>query len=81
MQKNKLLKNLKNMSLDNFPDIIKLSTKDKILLVENLWDSIRSEIISNPIPKSHKQELDKRQKTLNKNNLLSLEDLKNRFKK
>jgi len=69
------------MSLDNFPDIIKLSTKDKILLVENLWDSIRSEIISNPIPKSHKQELDKRQKTLNKNNLLTLEDLKNRFKK
>ena len=69
------------MSLDNFPDIIKLSTKDKILLVENLWDSIRSEIISNPILKSHKQELDKRQKTLNKNNLLSLEDLKNRFKK
>ena len=69
------------MSLDNFPDIIKLSTKDKILLVENLWDSIRSEIISNPILKSHKQELDKRQKTLNKNNLLSLEDLKNRFKR
>ena len=69
------------MSLDNFPDIIKLSTKKKILLVENLWDSIRSEIISNPIPKSHKQELDKRQKTLNKNNLLSLKDLKNRFKK
>lgn len=69
------------MSLDNFPNIINLSTKDKILLVENLWDSIRSEIISNPIPKSHKQELDKRQKTLNKNNLLSLEDLKNRFKK
>ncbi len=69
------------MSLDNFPDIVKLSIKDKILLVENLWDSIRSEIISDPIPKSHKQELDKRQKTLNKNNLLSLEDLKNRFKK
>ena len=69
------------MSLDNFPDIIKLTTKDKILLVENLWDNIRSEIISDPIPKSHKQELDKREKTLNKNNLLSLEDLKNRFKK
>ncbi|KKN61673.1 hypothetical protein LCGC14_0519480 [marine sediment metagenome] len=69
------------MSLDNFPDIIKLPTKDKILLVENLWNSIRSEIISNPIPESHKQELDQRQKTLNKNNLLSIEDLKNRFNK
>ncbi len=82
MQKNKLLKDLyKNMLLDNFPDIAKLSTKDKILLVENLWDSIRSEIISDPIPISHKQELDKRQKNIDKDNLLSLEDLKNRIKK
>ena len=68
------------MTLDDFPDIIKLSTKDKILLVENLWDSIRSEINSDPIPESHKLELDNREKTLNSNNLLSLEDLKNRFK-
>ena len=70
-----------NMSLNNFPDIFKLSTKDKILLVENLWDSIRSEIISNPIPESHEKELDKREKTLNKDNLLTLEDLKNRLRK
>ncbi len=69
------------MSLDNFPDLDKLTTKDKILLVENLWDSIRPEISSNPIPRSHEQELEKRQKTLNKNNLLSLEDLKNRIKR
>ena len=69
------------MELDNFPDIIKLSTKEKISLVENLWDSIRSEIGSSPIPKSHEQELDKREKTLNKDTLLSLEDLKKRFKK
>ncbi len=69
------------MSLDNFPDISKLSTEDKILLVENLWDSIRSEIIYNPIPKSHEKELDKRLNTLNKDNLLSLEYLKNRIKK
>ena len=69
------------MDLDNFPDIIKLSTKEKISLVENLWDSIRSEINSNPIPKCHGQELDKREKTLNKNTLLSLEYLRKRFKK
>lgn len=69
------------MTLNNFPDIIKLPTKDKILLVEKLWDSIRSEIISDPIPETHKQELDQRQKTLKENNLLSLEDLKNRIKK
>jgi putative addiction module component (TIGR02574 family) len=69
------------MEIDNFPDIIKLSTKEKILLVENLWDSIRSEINSHPIPKSHKIELDKREKTLEQKKLLSLEDLKNQFKK
>ncbi|TFG00877.1 MAG: addiction module protein [Promethearchaeota archaeon] len=69
------------MELDKFPDIIKLSTKEKISLVENLWDSIRSEIESNPIPKSHEQELDKREKTLNRNTLLSIEDLKKRIKK
>jgi len=69
------------MSLDKFPDLVELPTKEKILLVENLWDSIRSEIMTNPIPKSHKEELDKRQNTLNKDNLLSLEDLKNRIKK
>ncbi len=69
------------MSLEKFPDLIELPTKEKILLVENLWDSIRSEIITNPIPKSHEEELDKRQNTLNKDNLLSLEDLKNQIKK
>ena len=69
------------MELDNFPEIIKLSTKEKISLVEDLWDNIRSEIESNPIPKSHEKELDKREETLNNDNLLSLEDLKKRFKK
>ena len=69
------------MELDNFPEIIKLSTKEKISLVEDIWDSIRSEIKTNPIPKSHEKELDKREETLNNDNLLSLEDLKKRFKK
>jgi putative addiction module component (TIGR02574 family) len=68
------------MSLENFPEIDNLSTKEKILLVENLWDSIRSEIKTKPIPESHKQELEHRQNTLNKDNLLSLKDLKDRFK-
>lgn len=69
------------MALEDFPEIAKLSTEDKIMLVEELWESIRSERISDPIQKSHEQELDKRQKTLNKDDLLSLEDLKERFKK
>ena len=60
------------MELDNFPDIIKLSIKEKTSLVENLWDSIRSEIGSNPILKSHEIELDLREKTLNNDTLLLL---------
>ncbi|MFO8020737.1 MAG: addiction module protein [Promethearchaeia archaeon] len=68
------------MSIENFPEIEKLSTEEKIVLIENLWDSIRSEISSKPIPESHKQELDKRQSTLNKDNLLSLKDLKDHLK-
>ncbi|MGV9173614.1 MAG: addiction module protein [Promethearchaeia archaeon] len=46
--------------------------------IDQLWDSIRSEISSKPIPESHKQELDTRQSTLNKDDQLSLKDLKDR---
>jgi putative addiction module component (TIGR02574 family) len=82
MENNKFFRSfLYYMALEDFPDIVKLSTEDKIMLVEELWESIRSESISNPIPKSHEQELNERQKTLDEGNLLSLEDLKERFKK
>lgn len=69
------------MTLEKFPEIIKLSTKDKILLVENLWDSISPVIKTDPIPESHQEELDNRLKTLNDDNLITLDDLKQRFKK
>jgi len=68
------------MSLEKFPEIEKLSAEEKIILVENLWDSIRAEINSKPVPEIHKQELEKRQSTLDKDNLLSLKDLKDRLK-
>jgi len=69
------------MELENFPDILKLSIKEKISLLENLWDSIRPELIDKSIPKSHEEELDQREKTLNIDTLLSLDDIKKRFKK
>jgi hypothetical protein len=61
MENNKSFRSfLYYMKLEDFPDIVKLSTEDKIMLVEELWESIRSESISKPIPKSHEQELNER---------------------
>ncbi|MCX7046647.1 MAG: addiction module protein [Candidatus Sumerlaeota bacterium] len=64
------------------PDIARLSTPEKILLVEELWDSISShEQI--PIPESHKAELDRRLANYqaHKGRLLSLEELQERIEK
>lgn len=60
-----------------------LSTPEKILLVEDLWDSIISNDSEIPIPESHKKELDKRLKNykLNQGNLLSLDELQGRINK
>ncbi len=49
------------MRVKDLPEISKLSTPEKILLVEDLWDSISSDDESAvPVPESHKAELDKR---------------------
>jgi putative addiction module component (TIGR02574 family) len=69
------------MSIDDFPGLAKLTTVEKILLVEQLWDSIRSDEASIPIPVSHKDELDKRIATLKSCRLLTLEELMDRVDK
>lgn len=65
------------MRLSDVPEIGRLSTPEKILLVEDLWDGITLDESSVPVPQSHMEELDTR---LNRNeshpgNLLSLEEL------
>lgn len=45
------------MSVKDIPDIKKLSTAEKILLVEDLWDSIASDESVVPVPQSHMEEL------------------------
>jgi putative addiction module component (TIGR02574 family) len=58
-----------------------LSTPEKILLVEDLWDSIVVDEYNVPVPPSHMKELDRRlisYKT-HPGNLLSLEDLQSRI--
>jgi putative addiction module component (TIGR02574 family) len=68
------------MHVVDIPELSNLSTAEKILLVEDLWDSIASDEDSIPIPESHKAELDRRLDTLKATpgSLLTLEELKSR---
>ena len=71
------------MRASDIPEIIKLSTPEKILFVEDLWDSISMEEADVPVPESHKAELDRRlrQYELAPGPLLTLEELKPRIEK
>lgn len=50
------------MRVTDIPEIAQLSTPEKLLLIEDLWDSISGEINAIPVPQSHKEELDRRMK-------------------
>ena len=45
------------MRVTDIPEIAQLSTPEKILLVEDLWDSIASDESGVPVSQSHKEEL------------------------
>jgi len=69
------------MRPEEIPEISRLSTAEKILLVEDLWDSISADQTSIPIPQSHKDELERRLKRYRAHpgDLLSLEELQTRI--
>ncbi|MBI5746022.1 MAG: addiction module protein [Nitrospirae bacterium] len=71
------------MRVTDIPEIIKLSTPEKILLVEDLWDSITGEESEVSIPESHMEELDRRliKYKSSPGELLSLEELQARVKR
>jgi putative addiction module component (TIGR02574 family) len=71
------------MRVKDLPEISKLSTPEKILLVEDLWDSISSDESAVSVPESHKAELDRRFKRLESapGSLLSLEELRTKIEK
>jgi putative addiction module component (TIGR02574 family) len=71
------------MRISDIPEIAKLSTPVKILLVEDLWDSIASDESAVPVPQSHMEELDRRLKRYGSSPgaLLSLEELRTRIEK
>jgi putative addiction module component (TIGR02574 family) len=41
-------------------NVMEMPVEQRILLVEDMWDSIRPQSQRIPIPESHKQELDRR---------------------
>ena len=71
------------MRASDIPEITKLSTPEKILLVEDLWDTIASDQSAVPVPQSHIEELDRRLKRYESapGTLLSLEELRTRIER
>ena len=71
------------MRVSDIPEISKLSTPEKILLVEDLWDEIASDESGVPVAQSHRKELDRRLKKHKsaQGDLLSLEELRTRIER
>nr|MDO8088142.1 addiction module protein [Candidatus Sigynarchaeum springense] len=68
------------MHIRDIPGISKLSIQEKILLVEDLWNSIISDETAIPVPESHKQEIRKRIASIDSiGKLLTLDELKTRI--
>jgi len=69
------------MRVSDIPEILRLSTPEKILLIEDLWDSIASDESGVPIPQSQVKELEKRFRRYKSHpgNLLSLGELQRRI--
>jgi len=67
----------------DIPEISRLSTPEKILLLEDLCESIASDDSGVPVPQSHKEELDRRLKRdINApGELVSLEQLQARIER
>ncbi len=70
------------MKVNDVPEILRLSVPEKILFVEDLWDSISSIDSDIPMPESHKNELDHRlEKHYSPGELLSIKELQARIEK
>ena len=71
------------MRVSEIPDIVRLSTPEKILLVEDLWDHIASDESNIPVPSSHKEVLVRRLTNyqLTRGTLLTLDELQGQIAK
>jgi putative addiction module component (TIGR02574 family) len=66
------------MRTSDIPELDKLSISEKILFLEDLWDSISMADTEIHVPPSHIEELDLRMKNYksNRGNVLTLDELK-----
>jgi putative addiction module component (TIGR02574 family) len=71
------------MHATEIPKLRQLSKPEKILLVEDLWENIAADDSDIPVPKSHKDELNKRltRHLKSPGNLLSLRQLQDKIEK
>ncbi len=71
------------MRLSDIPEIGQLSTPEKILLVEDLWENIARDESSVPVPQNHREELDRRleRHQSDPGRLLSLEELQEKIER
>ena len=69
------------MRVSDIPGINQLSAPEKILLVEDLWDSVAADESAVPVPESHLKELDERRNRhqAGPGRLLTLEELRKRI--
>ena len=69
------------MKVKDIPELTTLSVPERILLAEDIWDSISGEEVEMPVPESHKRELDRRFEERMKapGLLLSLDELQERI--
>ena len=69
------------MRISDIPELEHLSIPEKILLVEDIWDSIAADESKVPVPESHIEELEKRHKRYlsDPGKLLTLEELQTRI--
>ena len=69
------------MRIQDIPEIDRLSTPEKILLVEELWEHIAAQPSAVPIPSSHVDELQRRlhRQASQPGPMLSLEELQSRI--
>jgi len=70
------------MRAADIPELAKLSTEEKILFLEDLWDSIAADALL-PVPKSHRDELDRRDQRHQDSpgELLTLDELRARIER
>ncbi len=71
------------MKMTDIPEIAQLNVSEKILLVEDIWESIISDEESVSIPQSHEEEIKRRYLKYKSNpgSLLSLEQLQKRIER